>query len=105
MSKFISKINTYHNHRGIEIQEEELVSGKFPSSFCQYTALVTIMVNTPDGQIPQQISTKYHAISIEEAFKKAEPEIEKEIENFKKKIEKDFEELKKEAVAPQIITP
>jgi len=102
---FISKINTYYNDKGIEIQEEELVSGKMPAGRSQYTAMVNVQVNTPDGPVPHPISTKYHAIGIEEAFKKADQELQKEIKIFQGRLEKEFRDAKDEATAPKIITP
>lgn len=105
---FINKINTYINDRGIEIHEEETIDGASPKGRPQYEAFVTIGVDTPEGQIPQQISTKFHAIGIKDAFKKAEKELNKEIKIFGEKLKKQVEEAKEAAfdeAAPKLIVP
>lgn len=101
---FIIKINSYYNDEGIEIQEEELVSGEIPKGRPQYTAMVNVQVNTPDGPFAQPISAKYHAIGVEDAFKKARGELQKEIKKFEQKLQKEVKEAKEESLAPKIIT-
>lgn len=102
---FINKINTYCDDRGIEIHEEELISGEHPKGRPQYTAIVTVAVETPDGPFPQQISAKFHAKDIVDAYSKADKELQKEIKTFQAKLEKDMKDAKDEAMAPKIITP
>ena len=102
---FIVKINTYYSDRGIEIHEEELISGKLPSGRPQYTAMVNIKVNTPEGPMPHPISAKFHAVGIEDAFKKAESEIKKEVEKFQKELNETVKQAKEDALGPRIITP
>lgn len=102
---FIVKINSYYNNKGIEIQEEELVSGEIPKGRTQYTAIVNVQVNTPDGQFGHPVSAKFHAMGVEDAFKKAERELQKEIKIFQEKMNEEVAKAKDEAMAPKIITP
>jgi len=111
MSDYISKINTYRNHKGIELHEEELVDGKFPAGKTVYTAIITIGVNI-EGQsqpMPKEITAKFHAVGVSEAFKKAEKELQKEIEAFQKQAQEEMnaamEEMREEELGPRIITP
>jgi hypothetical protein len=102
---FIVKINTYYGDQGIEIHEEELVSGTLPSGRPQYTAMVTIKVKvSEDEHYPQPISVKFHAIGIEDAFKKAVKELDKEIKMFEIRAEKARKEAIAAAAVPRIIT-
>lgn len=101
---FIIKINSYYNNRGIEIQEEERVSGNIPSGRPQYTAIVNIQVKAGEEVYTQPISTKFHAVGIEDAFKKAESKLKIEIDKFQREMEKRVEQMKDES-RPSIIKP
>lgn len=105
---YINEVHTYVNDKGIELHEEVTVDGKCPAGFNNYAAFVRINVETPDGSIPQQISTRFTAVGYKEAFKKSEKYLNDEIKKFQKKLKEASEQAEKDRLdesAPKIIKP
>lgn len=99
---YITEVKVYRNHEGIEIHEENHVSGTIPKGKPQYTALVNISIkeNPEDEGISYPVNASYHAIGIEDAFKKAKDELNKKIKELQEKLI----EAKRDSEAPRIIT-
>lgn len=99
----IYKINTYVDNRMIEIQEREPLDNRLP---ILYTAFVTIKVNTPQGDYPEQIRTEeFSCDDIHKAFEEVPLHLDKAIKKFQEDMDNIVKEAKEESMGPRIIKP
>ena len=96
---YITQLNIFKNHRGIELHQEVLISGELPKGRCQYVASVAIKLkqNEEDEEgVLHPINTEeFDADNVEDAFIKAEPLLQKAIKEFEEELKQAHQEINK----------